>query len=415
MLSGLGQRLRRAAARLQGQGAQAVRAVPRPEGPLICLRIAPDTAAEAASQTSAGAALVLARLCRLRPDLRLLVAAPPTLELALPEGVERIALPDDSAATAKAMLDHLAPSLIVLMGNPLPAALIAVAAKAGVRMMLADARLSAQGPGQKDLARRGQRSLLRRLGCIIVRDQASQGALVEMGLDPSVIEVGGVLEPPAEPLRCSEAERASLAVLMRTRPVWLAASVPGSEISAMLAAQERAQRHAHRMLLILAPDTPETAPELAARLTAEGSSVARRSVEGEPDDETEVFIADDPAEYGLWYRVAPVTYMGGTLSGAAGHARSPYEAAALGSAIVHGPQTAPFGAEYARLDEARATRAVHDAISLGEAVADLMAPDRAAVLAHNAWAVASGGAAAAAAVVQAISREFDLAQGGKGL
>lgn len=413
MLSGLGQRLRRAAARLQGRStqAQALRAVPRPEGPLICLRIGPGTAPE----TVAGVALVLARLHRLRPDLRLLLAAPPSLEMALPDGVERIALPEDSAATAKAMLDHLAPCLIVLLGSPLPASLIAVAAKAGVRMMLADVQLSAQASGPKDLARRGQRALLRRLACIVVRDQASQGILVNMGFDPAVIEVGGGLESPAEPLRCSEAERASLAALTRTRPVWLAASVPGSEIAAMLAAQDRAQRHAHRMLLILAPDTPEIAPELAARLAAEGCSVARRSVEGEPGTETEVFIADDPAEYGLWYRIAPVTYMGGTLSGATGQARSPYEAAALGSAIVHGPQTAPFGAEYARLDEARATRAVHDAISLGEAVADLMAPDRAAVLAHNAWAVASSGAAAAAAVVQAIGREFDLAQDGKGI
>jgi 3-deoxy-D-manno-octulosonic-acid transferase len=99
--------------------------------------------------------------------------------------------------------------------------------------------------------------------------------------------------------------------------------------------------------------------------------------------------------------------MGGTFSEGAGAARSPLEAAALGSAIIHGPRTAPFDAEYARLDDARAARAVLRPTRLGDAVADLMAPDRAAILAHNAWAVTSGGAGAAEAVARAILSELD--------
>lgn len=388
--------------------AEAVQQLPVSAGQVIWVQIG----AEGAAETAAGAIVVLERLARLRPLMRVMVALPDGFEAELPEGVDRAPTLEDSPGAAKAMLRHLQPGLIVLFGNDLPAALIVAGLRAGVRVVMADVQISPLAPKRGGFGRLGQRSLLRRMSRILVRDQASLAPLVQLGVAPAQLEVGGVLGDPPEPLRCSEAERTSFATLTRTRPVWFAAAVPEAELPAVVAAQERAQRHAHRMLLILAPDSPDTATELAGRLEEDGWAVASRSFEGEPEAETEIFIADEPGEYGLWYRVAPVSYMGGTLSGAAGHARSPFEAAALGSAVLHGPQTAPYGADYARLDDARAARSIHDQTSLGEAVADLMSPDRAAVLAHNAWAVSSGGAAAADAVVQAILREFDAGQGG---
>jgi len=405
MLEGLALRLRLSLARPRraGPAARAAVDVPRPEGPLLWLQIG----AEGAADTAQGAVLLLRRLRRLRPALTLVVAAPPSVSGQWPEGVIAVDPPEDCPHSAALVLSHFRPGLIVLLGNDLPAALIALATETGLKVMLADARLSPLEPGRGLLARTVQRALLQRLVRVLVRDQESVVPLARLGAHATRIEVGGVMGEPPDPLRCSEAERASIAALTRTRPVWLAAAVPAAELPAVLAAQAHVQRHAHRMLLILAPDTPDEASELAAKLTEVGWAVARRTLEGEPDAETEIFLADDPAEYGLWYRIAPVTYMGGTLSGAAGHARSPMEAAALGSAIVHGHQTAPFAPDYARLDEARAARSVYDDRSLGEAVADLMAPDRAALLAHNAWAVTSGGAAAAETVVQAILAQLE--------
>ena len=370
--------------------------------PLIWMQVGP----EAASAGLEGVRQVLARLDRLRPEMRVMLALPPGPEVTLPETVEAATPPEDSLAAARDLLERVRPGLVVLFGNDLPGGLITAADRAGIAVMMADVCLP---PPARRLGRFGQRGLLRRIRRIVVRDQASFALLERQGLDPAQIDVGGVLGLPPKPLRCSEAERASMASLTHTRPVWLAAAVPPAEIEAVLAAQAHAQHHAHRMLLILAPDQPDDALELGDRLTDAGWAVASRSLEGEPDAETEIFLADDPAEYGLWYRIAPVSYMGGTLIGAAGQGRSPFEPASLGSAVVHGPQTAPFAADYARLDEARAARSIHDDTSLGEAIADLMSPDRAAVLAHNAWAVTSGGAAAAEAIVRAILREFDAA------
>ena len=124
---------------------------------------------------------------------------------------------------------------------------------------------------------------------------------------------------------------------------------------------------------------------------AEGEDwqVARRAQDEEPEPETEVYIADNAQEFGLWYRLAPITFMGGSLSGQ-GCIRDPLEPAALGSAILYGPRPGLFGTTFGRLGAARAARAVGSPTDLAEG--DLLSPDRAARLAQAAWAVTSDGA-----------------------
>ena len=71
-------------------------------------------------------------------------------------------------------------------------------------------------------------------------------------------------------------------------------------------------------------------------------------------------------------------------------------------AILHGPHPGPYPDAYARLDEARATRRVETPAALADAVGDLIAPDKAATLAHNAWAASSGGAEVTERVAQVV-------------
>ncbi len=92
---------------------------------------------------------------------------------------------------------------------------------------------------------------------------------------------------------------------------------------------------------------------------------------------------------GLWYRLSPVSLMGGSLAPVGGH--NPFEPAALGSAILHGPHVANFADIYARLAAANATRAVEGA-TLGATLAEVLEPDVAARMAHAAWEVCSEGA-----------------------
>jgi len=59
---------------------------------------------------------------------------------------------------------------------------------------------------------------------------------------------------------------------------------------------------------------------------------------------------------GLWYRLCLTCLIGGTFGPTEGH--NPWEPAALGSAILHGPRTANFAADFAALHQAGAAQLV---------------------------------------------------------
>jgi hypothetical protein len=117
-------------------------------------------------------------------------------------------------------------------------------------------------------------------------------------------------------------------------------------------------------------------------------------------------------ELGLWYRVAPISLVGGSLQPIGGH--NPFEPAALGSAILHGPYVTNFVDIYQRLTEAGAARLVTGPDTLAEAVHELMNPDKAASMAHAAWEVVSQGAEVTDRALDAIFDRLDAGQAARG-
>ena len=147
----------------------------------------------------------------------------------------------------------------------------------------------------------------------------------------------------------------------------------------------------HRLLLILC------ASDSAGRgaLEAGGWRWCRASDGRTPPTDCQVMLATPPHERGLWLRLAPVTFLGGTLSGL-GPVTSPFAPASLGSALVHGPRMRGAGQAIARLHEGRAACRVGDAETLGAEVERLLSPDVAAEMARGGWVVTSAGAEASA-------------------
>lgn len=309
--------------------------------------------------------------------------------------------PLDSPADAKAFLDHWRPDICLFAEGELRPALIGEAAARHLPLLMADARaprLPKDRDGWFPGVIRGALSHFQWIGAL---DESTARSFRRAGAAPSAVAVTGRLEEASAALSCNEAERAALATGFATRPVWFAASLPEAEEEAVFTAHRAALRHSHRLLLILLPDRPDRAAAIAEKAEAEGWEVAHRAQEQEPDAQTEVFLVDSAEEIGLWYRLAPITFLGGSLSGT-GALRDPMEAAALGSAILHGPRAGAYGAAFGRLGAARAARAVASAQDLAEAMGDLLSPDRAARLAQSAWAVSSDGAEATEALLSRI-------------
>ncbi|MGA0539633.1 3-deoxy-D-manno-octulosonic acid transferase [Neotabrizicola sp. VNH66] len=352
---------------------------PRPSGPLVWLHVAE------ASVTSP--MLELARRLQQEDGVVVLVTCQDRLEA--PPGILTDPPPADTMPEVRAFLDHWKPAAAVFSGGELrPVLLQEVVARRLPRMMV-EARAPYLTRGRDGWFPGLIRSALLAFPEVLAIDEPAARAFRKAGAP--LVTIGGRMEERSVVLPCVEAERESLARLTAARPIWFAAAVPEPEERAVVQAHRTAMTLAHRLLLILAPQQPARAEPLAAALEAEGWVVALRSAEQEPDAETEIFVVGDPAELGLWYRLAPITFLGGSLAGT-GALRSPLEPAALGSAILHGPRPGAFGPGLGRLGAARGARAVASPSDLSEALGDLLSPDRAARLAQAAWTVASDGA-----------------------
>lgn len=402
--------------RLTGRApASAVRSLPplpQGTGPLVWLRL------DAGMVQDGGVAGQLAQTLRAaRPGLRLILThphAPPPppvepAEAGLPRTVPGTfgpTLPDPGTTpeALRAFIDHVRPAVLLMLGADLPEALLAVAERAWLPMILADADL-ARAEGQRRAwpwTRARAHHLLGRVEHVLVPDAAAAEVALRLGAVAGRVEVTGPLTETRRPLGCAEAERTALATALRGRQLWCAAAVPQVEDAAVIAAHRTLLGHSHRGLLILAPDDPRRAEALRARLEGEGLNAALRTeMDEEPSADLQVLVADDPGEMGLWYRLAPVSYFGGTLFPSAEVARHPFEAAALGSAILHGPFTGAGG--WTALRAAGATREVRRADELGPALEELIAPDRAADCAARAWAVSTAGAAVAQRIAAVVT------------
>jgi 3-deoxy-D-manno-octulosonic-acid transferase len=304
-------------------------------------------------------------------------------------GIVPVALPDDTRAGA--FLDHWRPDVAVFAEGTVFAPFVVEASRRSIPLVMVEGRVPSLVVGRRWHWPGELRGLLGRFARIVVVDEAAARLFRRKGASEQILRVEGRMEEGSSVLPCTEAERSALVRQFQTRPVWLAVGVAAAEDAAVIAAHRAALRVAHRLLLIVVPDEAARAEAVARMMSdGEGWTVARRSADEEPDEETEVFLAEGVQELGLWYRLAPVTFLGGTLLGE-GSTRSPSEAAALGSAILHGPRWGNWSDAFARLTEARATRPVHAPGDLAEGLADLLAPDRVARLAQGAWAASSAG------------------------
>ena len=260
----------------------------------------------------------------------------------------------------------------------------------GAPMVLINARISGRSYRRWRWMGGLARSLLRRFDRILAQDDLAGQHFAHLGAAAAGLEVTGSLKEGAAPLGHDEAERVRITRAFAGRPVWLAASTHPGEEEVALDAHAQARRALPMLALILAPRHPVRGDGLAEMLRGRGLVVAQRS-KGEPiTAETDVYLADTLGEMGLWYRVASVSFVGGSLAPVGGH--NPYEPALLGSAILHGPHVRNFADGYERLGAAQAAVLVRDAASLGTALAASLAPDRAAAMAAAAWETMSDGA-----------------------
>ena len=290
------------------------------------------------------------------------------LEGRLPAGAVHQYLPLDLPRYVARFLDHWQPDIAVLTESELWPNLIGEVSRRAIPLVIANARMSARSFARWRRLPGTIRDLLGRVDLCLAQSQEDAARFLSLGAPR--VQVAGNLKYDSPPPAADPAEVASLRAGIGKRPVWAAVSTHEGEESAAAEAHQALAKKFPSLLTLIVPRHPARAPAIAEELKTRGLRTARRSERELPTAQTAVYLCDTMGEMGLFMRLAPVVFIGKSLSAQGG--QNPIEAAKLGCAVLHGPHTANFAESYDLLDEARGAACVEDADALARGLGALL-------------------------------------------
>ncbi|HEX3881791.1 MAG TPA: 3-deoxy-D-manno-octulosonic acid transferase [Stellaceae bacterium] len=376
--------------------------LPRPQGPLVWVH-----AASVGEATSVLA--LIQRVMQDRAGLEILlttgtVASARLIEPRLPDGVRHQFVPVDLPGAVDRFLGHWRPDLAIWVESELWPNLVMAAHRRGIPTALVNARLSARSHARwlamPGLARR----MLGGFAVCLAQDEVQTRRFRQLGA--AAAESVGDLKSAAEDLPADPDALAGLRAAIGARPAWLAASTHGGEEDEAVAAHGLAAAAHPGLLTVIAPRHPVRGETIAAAIRRQGLGVARRS-RGEPiGPETDIYLVDTLGELGLFYRLAGIAFVGGSLVDRGGH--NPFEAARLDCAVLHGPFMGNCVAMAAALAVDGGAELVGDGATLGAAVSRLLSqPELRAARAQSAARVAAASLGTLDAIVARLDPYLD--------
>ncbi|MGU3493590.1 3-deoxy-D-manno-octulosonic acid transferase [Xanthobacteraceae bacterium A53D] len=284
-----------------------------------------------------------------------------------PRGVIHQFVPLDAPVFVRRFLDHWKPDLVLLAESELWPNLVTELARNGTAVVMVNGRLSQRSAERWARMPRSARALLSRIDLCLA--QTPEDGARFRALGASRVEIAGNLKfdvppPPADPILLARLQEA-----IGERPVLLAASTHPGEDELVLAAHRRMSAELPDLLTIIAPRHPERGNDVMRLTEGTGLAGAQRSHGQLPEAGTQIYVADTIGELGLFYRLAPVAFLGGSLVRHGG--QNPIEPAKIGTVVLHGPHVWNFGAVYSRLDGDEGAISVADADALAQAALDI--------------------------------------------
>jgi 3-deoxy-D-manno-octulosonic-acid transferase len=297
--------------------------------------------------------------------------------------VEARYAPYDLPWCVRAALRRLRPAVLVIMETELWPNLLNECTRERVPVLIVSARLSARSKARWS---RFRSVLQPALGAnVTVAAQSAQDAarFVSLGVPPARVRVCGNIKFDRVP--ASAVREAGLGLRERyaaARPMWVAGSTHAGEEQAALEAHALVRAAQPAALLVLAPRHRPRFDEVA-RLLDDGrmrwlrhSEVAANPAGlGADAARIEVLLLDTIGELENFYAAADVAFVGGSLVPIGGH--NLLEPAALGVPALSGESQGNAPDVARLLVENAALRVVHDAGSLGAAVAELLGDEAA--------------------------------------
>lgn len=291
-------------------------------------------------------------------------------------------LPIDTPAAMRRFFNKIAPRIIVVLETELWPCMLQQAQQRQVPVVVLNARMSERSAaGYKKYAWLIG-PIWQQVSFVAAQTVASAAQFKQLGVAPERLAVRGNLK---HDLQVPKSTLAAAASWRReaNRPVLVAASTHQGEDEQILNAFGQVLKRFDNALLIIVPRHPERFDSVANLIQQSGYTSVRRSEQHPVTAEHQVFLADSMGELMLWYAVADVAFVGGSLIERGGH--NPLEPIATNTPVVSGPHVFNFQTIFDRLQQCDGVQMVADASALAAAWCALLAePTHSATLANNA-------------------------------
>ena len=195
-------------------------------------------------------------------------------------------------------------------------------------------------------------ALLGRFDVCLAQSRLDAERFAALGSRNVVVTGNLKLDVPAPPADSDKLD--SLMAMTRGRPVVVAASTHPGEEEILTETHRTLAGYFPKLLTVIVPRHPDRGEAIARMIAASGLNATLRSHEDLPTATTDIYVADTMGELGLFYRLAPIVFMGGSLVEHGG--QNPIEAIKLGASIVHGPHVFNFADVYEALNSAGGAR-----------------------------------------------------------
>jgi 3-deoxy-D-manno-octulosonic-acid transferase len=267
--------------------------------------------------------------------------------------------PVDTPGGARRFIAYWRPDLAVFVESELWPNLLLAAKAAGTRLALVSAKLSDKSYDRWRAKPFAAHQLFSGFDLILAQDGRAAERLASLG---GSVAGEADMKFGSGSLPADAVELSRLKTQLADRPLLLAASTHPGEDEIVLDALAGLSG---RPRLVIVPRHVERGPAIAEAARARGLTVKLRSLDATAT--AEVMVADTLGELGLWFRLADLALIAGSLvPGIGGH--NPLEPARLACPIVSGPHVENWLTAYADLSAVDGVT-LADASVLGERLA----------------------------------------------
>ncbi|MBS9782985.1 MAG: lipid IV(A) 3-deoxy-D-manno-octulosonic acid transferase [Pasteurella sp.] len=263
--------------------------------------------------------------------------------------VTHLYLPYDIPYAVKRFLNLTKPKMIVVVETELWPNLIKYADKRYIPFIIANARLSPRSVKRYGYIKNLIYPMFRDIKLIMAQDKTSADRYLELGVQQDhLINTGNLkFDLNINEQQYQEIKLAEKKLNIANRPVWVAGSTHEGEEQFLLETHQQLLQDYPDLILILVPRHPERFDFVANIIHSTNLKFIRRLDNQPLTSETSVLLGDTMGEMMLFYGIADIAFVGGSLVNHGGH--NPLEPIAFKMPVISGVHTYNFAEIYEKL------------------------------------------------------------------